>query len=196
MNVWWGKSLAQTTDTDQQFEHIFNRYASSVYVMAKTLLHNAQDAEDAVQEVFIRVQHSLNNYDPQGGSIEAWLRTILLNYCRDRWRKKSFLSIPLSLLAQSKDGQEGSWEEALGRANSLNNGDSAPDAELLRREDNSELWAAVNRLSEKLRRVVVLRYYMEMSCSELAATLGLPLGTVYSRLDAARTELEQMLKRR
>ncbi|PZS00779.1 MAG: hypothetical protein DLM69_05870 [Candidatus Chloroheliales bacterium] len=193
MNVWRSVGLVLTTDTDQQFELIFNRYGSLVYAMAKTLLNNEQDAEDAVQEVFIRVHRALDSYDAGGGSIEGWLRTILLNYCRDKWRRRGFLSIPMSVFARSHEGEEGSWEEALGRVGGHSDEDSAPDADLLRREDQSELWAAVNRLSEKLRRVVVLRYYMGMSCSEVADALGVPPGTVYSRLDAARSELLRLL---
>lgn len=182
-----------SSTTDQQFDVVFNQYGGFVYTIALALLKNRQDAEDAVQEVFIRVYRSLQNYDEVRGSMESWLRTILLNYCRDKWRKRSFLSIPISLLASRDDGEEGNWEEALGNVGGRSGDESGPDMSLLRRESNDELWAAVNSLSEKLRRVVVLRYYMGLSDNEVAETLDVPKGTVFSRLHAAHTRLQQLL---
>ncbi len=182
-----------SSTTDQQFDLVFNQYGGFVYTVAQALLKNRQDAEDAVQEVFIRVYRSLHNYDEVKGNMEAWLRAILLNYCRDKWRKRSFLSIPISLLAHNQDGEDGNWEEALANAGGISNQEAGPDMTLLRRECEDELWAAVNSLSEKLRRVVVLRYYMDLSDNAVADTLGLPVGTIYSRLHAAHRRLQALL---
>lgn len=186
-------TLVASSPTDQQFNLVFNQYGGFVYTIAQALLKNRQDAEDAVQEVFIRVYRSLHNYDEVKGSMEAWLRSILLNYCRDKWRKRSFLSIPLSLLAHNRDGEEGNWEEVLSNAGDTSNEEGRPDMALLRQESENELWAAVNSLSEKLRRVVVLRYYMGLSDNEVAETLGLPKGTIHSRLHAAHLRLQTLL---
>jgi RNA polymerase sigma-70 factor, ECF subfamily len=186
-------TLVVSSTTDQQFDLVFNRYGGFVYTVAQALLKNRQDAEDAVQEVFIRVYRSLDNYDEIKGNMEAWLRAILLNYCRDKWRKRSLLSIPISLLAHNQDGEDGNWEEALANAGVVSNQEAGPDMTLLRREREDELWVAVNSLSEKLRRVVVLRYYMDLSDNEVAETLGLPKGTIYSRLHAAHLRLQALL---
>lgn len=182
-----------SSTTDQQFDLVFNRYGGFVYTIAQALLKNRQDAEDAVQEVFIRVYRSLHDYDEMKGNMESWLRAILLNYCRDKWRKRTLLSIPISLLTHNQDGEDGNWDEALANAGGVGNQEAGPDMTLLRREREDELWAAVNSLSEKLRRVVVLRYYMDLSDNEVAETLGLPKGTIYSRLHAAHLHLQALL---
>jgi RNA polymerase sigma-70 factor (ECF subfamily) len=184
-----------SSTTDQQFDVVFNQYGGFVYTVAQALLKNRQDAEDAVQEVFIRVYRSLHNYDEIKGSMESWLRTILLNYCRDKWRKRGLLSIPMSAFTHERNGEEGNWEEALGNAGGASNPVAGPDLTLLRHESEDEIWAAVNSLSEKLRRVVVLRYYMGLSDNEVAETLGLPKGTVFSRLHAAHLRLQALLTR-
>ncbi len=186
-------TLVVSSTTDQQFDLVFNRYGGFVYTIAQALLKNRQDAEDAVQEVFIRVYRSMDHYDEIKGSMEGWLRAILLNYCRDKWRKRGFLSIPISLLAHNQDDGDGNWEEALGNAGGISKQEAGPDMTLLRRESEDELWTAVNSLSEKLRRVVVLRYYMDLTDNEVAETLGLPKGTVYSRLHAAHQRLQALL---
>lgn len=186
-------TLLVSSTTDQRFDVVFNQYGGFVYTIAQALLKNRQDAEDAMQEVFIRVYRSLHDYDEIKGSMEGWLRAILLNYCRDKWRKSRWVSIPISLLAHDRDGEDGNWEEALGNAGGISNQEAGPDMTLLRRESEDELWAAVNSLSEKLRRVVVLRYYMGLSDNEVAETLGLPKGTVFSRLHAAHLRLQALL---
>lgn len=193
----WGGLVAVNETINQQFAAIFNQYGDFVYTIALALLNNAQDAEDAVQEVFMRVYRAQDQFDAAQGSMEQWLHTILLNYCRDRWRKRRLLSIPISLLAHrfnDKDGNTGDWENAVARAGVQNSGETRPDVAVLHREMQSEVWAAVNQLTEKLRRVVVLRYYLGLSGEEVADVLGLPLGTVYSRLHHARIELQKLLR--
>ncbi len=185
--------IVVSSDTDQQFEVVFNQYGGFVYTIALALLKNRQDAEDAVQEVFIRAYRALPNYDAVKGSIETWLRSILLNYCRDRWRKRSLLNIPISLFARDSEGEEGDWDEALGRTGAHTDERDAPDITTLRRESEDELWSAVNQLTDKLRRVIVLRYYMGLGDNEVADLLGVPKGTIYSRLHAAHTRLQMLL---
>jgi RNA polymerase sigma-70 factor (ECF subfamily) len=191
--------VVNETTAEQQFDAIFSQYGDFVYTIALALLNNVQDSEDAVQEVFMRVYRSLGSYDEVQGSMEQWLHTILLNYCRDKWRKRRLFSIPISLLARNyngKDDREGDWENVLARAGNAISHEPTPDVAALRHEMQSELWAAINQLDERLRRVVVLRYYIGLSGTEVADTLGLPEGTIYSRLHHARSELQKLLKSR
>lgn len=189
----WGTSLVATNSADRQFDHIFDRYGGFVFTIALALLKNRQDAEDALQEVFIRVHRAMHTYDEEQGNMEGWLRTILLNYCRDRWRKKSLLTTPFGSFGRNHNDEEDNVEEALGRAGAYSDEGDAPEQRLLQQEGRDEIWLAVNSLSEKLRRVVVLRYYIGLSCNEIADTLGTKEGTIHSRLHAARTELQRLL---
>lgn len=101
-----GTIFVVTDDIQQQFDVVFRQHCDFVYTLARALLKNEQDAEDAVQEVFIRVYRYRGSYDEVQGSMEQWLHTILLNYCRDRWRKRNLLSIPFSLLASNYNGRD------------------------------------------------------------------------------------------
>ncbi len=187
-------ALVGSDSTQQQFDTLFAEYGDFVYANALALLKNPQDAEDAMQEVFIRVYRGLHHYDEAQGSMQAWLRAILLNYCRDKWRKRKLFNISFSLLTHNPDGEERDLDDALAHLGGEAAHAPAPDLALLRRESNTELWNAVNRLDEKLRRVVVLRYFMGISGNKVAELLGLPEGTVYSRLHHARVALQRWLK--
>jgi RNA polymerase sigma-70 factor (ECF subfamily) len=157
------------------FTELFEQYKNLVFRVALLMLDDPDEAEDALQEVFIQVYRSLHTYDPQKGAFTTWLHQITVNHCLNRKRKRWLGLIPLEHIPQ---------KSLAARSRSIE--DRFAEDESLRR--------ALNRLSDKLRAVVVLRYYAELSYAEIAQALGIPIGTVQSRLNQAMGTLREALK--
>ena len=109
----------------------------------------------------------------------TWLYQIALNYCRSYLRRKRFFTVPW--LSDGIDSPP------------LPDNRPGPEKHALRREYQQVLWQAVQKLSETLREVVILHYYMEIPAVEIAQMLDCPEGTIYSRLHNARRRLSQLL---
>ncbi len=161
------------------FAALFHEYKNLVYKTAYLMLGNADDAEDALQEVFIQVHRSLSTFQPSKGAFTTWLHRITVNHCLNR-RRKRYLSVlpldevsPLSLTSHSS-----SFESRLA--------------------EEETVQQALGQLSEKQRAVVILCYYWDLSYAEMAQILDVPVGTVKSRLNLAlrtlRKELETVTK--
>lgn len=163
------------------FEALFDRYKDYVYRVAFFTLRHAEEAEDATQETFLDVLRGLPDYDVNGSArFETWLYRVTVNRCKMRLRRRQLPS------------EE--WGEVEERLEQLPNSDEeALEANLERRESEADLWRAVGRLSEEHRAVLLLRYLQDCSYDEIAAALGLNLGTVKSRLFNAHRKLKELL---
>jgi len=155
------------------FEQLFNDYKNLVYKTAYLMLNNPQETEDILQVVFLQVYRSLDAYDPAKGAFTTWLHRITINQCLNWKRKQRFNLLSLSPGLEGKVSESFSPEDHLG--------------------DKEELQQAIRKLSNKLRAVIILRYYWEMSYAEVAETLEIPLGTVKSRLAQALEKLGKEL---
>jgi len=171
----------------EAFDLLFDQYKSQVYRVALALLRHPQDAEDAVQDVFIGLLRSIRTFDPQRGVFERWLNQVVANHCRRKLRRH-FLSVSLSNLWGSND--EDAVEFDLPDPSPSNLPDHVAQTNDLRRQ----MWVVVNKMDDKMRSVVVLRYYLDMSCAEIASTLQINEGTVHSRLHEARRRLQLTLQ--
>lgn len=165
---------------ESAFEELFGRYRERVYAIAFRVLGNAGDALDVVQESFALVFRKLATF--RGGSLfSTWLFRIVVNASIDHRRRLA-----------SRDPS---------RVESSDNID-VPDEQPgpVDRAESKELagqvQTAIDALSPKLRVILALRYLEDMSYEELAATLGLSLGTVKSRLARAHLALEQVVRTR
>ncbi len=154
---------------EDDFAVLFEQYKNLVYKTAYLLLNDAGEAEDALQEVFCKVYRALPTYNPRKGSFSTWLYRITVNYCLNCRRKRRPVLLSLDRL--------------LPLAENASSTSMAEDAVRL----------AVGRLSEKLRAVVVLRFYWELPHAEIAQILNVPLGTVKSRLSLALETLRREL---
>jgi RNA polymerase sigma-70 factor (ECF subfamily) len=139
------------------------------------LCGNAQVAEDATQETFLRAWQHLPDYRPQG-ALRSWLYRIAVNAALDMVRREAKIDsedvdeLPLA------DTQPG------------------PEASVVAGERAALVQQAVNALPPASRAVLVLREYQELSYQEIAATLDIPVGTVMSRLNYARSQLRARLE--
>jgi RNA polymerase sigma factor (sigma-70 family) len=155
------------------FAELFEQYKNLVFKTAYLMLGEPQEAEDALQEVFLRVHRSLHSYQPSKGAFTTWLHRITVNHCINRTRKRRLQFTPIAQVHPGRMPSQPSPERRL--------------------DDEDAVARALHCLSVKLRAVVVLRYYWELSYGEIAETLGIPLGTVKSRLNAALRALRAEL---
>jgi len=137
------------------------------------------EAEDAAQDTFIAAARSLPEYRGQA-SAKTWLFSITINICRSRLRKRK---------AQRR------LVQVLGFTQRLFGPGDAFEQRVERSDRDRQLWLAVDRLDEKHRLVLLLRYVQELSSMEIAQVLGITEGTVHSRLHYARQQLAGQLRR-
>jgi len=157
------------------FTELFRRYEARIYRLAVTILRHERDAEDAVQDVCLRVFERINRYRAES-SFDTWLTAVIVNVCRDRLRRQKVRrALPLGWLYS--------------QASSENVAETVAD-----RLQRQTLWALVDRLEEKYRLPVILHYHEGLSCGEVAQVLALRTTTVYSRLNTARVQLRGMLR--
>lgn len=170
------------------FDEIVERYQHKIYGYVKRLVGNETDAEDITQEVFLKALSSLRTFREES-SLQTWLFRIATNLCRDvhrrRQREKGWLP-----LWRYPDGEECSGEESPIEIPDYRND---PERLLLREELSELLTQAIDRLPIAMREVLVLHDMESMSYEEIAHALGIPLGTVKSRLFHARSRLRDAL---
>jgi RNA polymerase sigma-70 factor (ECF subfamily) len=151
---------------------LVERHYQRLYRIALGYLREREDALDVVQEAFVKVIETASRWD---GSADAgpWLSRVTVNLSIDRWRRNKRRGQTFSPLA------EGDHLEVLAAHG------SSPADGVFSREAGARLERALATLPEHQRAVVVLRHYRELSLEEIAATLGMRLGTVKSSLHRA-----------
>jgi len=159
-------------------EVLIRRYQNYVFRLCTLVMRNEQDAEDMTQETFIRAFRALPRFEiRQGTSFEAWLYRIAVNACRSRMRRKWYQVLP--------------WPEPAPQM--VAEPEGQPEHLLMQGERRGQILDAIDCLGEKHRLVVILRYYAGLTNEEIARTLGIPSGTVRSRLHIARQKLRELL---
>jgi RNA polymerase sigma factor (sigma-70 family) len=179
--------VEQCRQGDQQaFSRLVGLHEGMVLNLAGRLLGDVDEARDVAQEVFLQVYRMLGRFEGRS-SHKTWIYRIVENHCRNRhrwWRRRRRdRSIAIEELSPSDAAQMSM------RAGSQDD----PFEECRRRERERGVRAGLERLSFEHRTVLLLREVEGLSCDEIAATLGLPEGTVKSRLSRARESLRQCL---
>lgn len=170
-----GRAAAGSPD---MLEDMVIQYHPQIYRLALSILNHPDDAEDAAQEAMIAAVGSLKDFRGDA-SLRTWLFAIAINTCRRYLRKRGTrraLMDALSLVA-TQAGRLPSPEDAAAQ-----------------REEDRQLWAAVDSLDEKHRLPVILRYAHDLSVHEISRVLGISEGTVHSRLFYARDKLQARLR--
>lgn len=157
------------------FGQLMHRYAGAVYNLTYRMLGNAEDAEDASQEIFLRAYTRLESFDRQR-RFSTWLLSIGSNYCIDRLRRRRFSWLTLDDAAFALPSQE-----------------RGPERTVLDHEQRAIVQRALQKLPENYRMVTVLRYWSDLSYEEIANVTGLPESTIKTRLHRARHMLAEAL---
>jgi RNA polymerase sigma-70 factor (ECF subfamily) len=163
-------------DRTLRFEQTFLPHLDAAHNLARWLARNAQDAEELVQEAYLRAFEAYDSF--RGQSPKAWLLAIVRNTCYSRLRRASARGEPAEF-----DEQTHTPESVAGDPESL----------ALKAEDGRLLAGALEELPEEYREAIVLRELEELSYKEIAAIAGVPIGTVMSRLARARERLYRSL---
>lgn len=168
------------------FHELVDRHAQPLYRLAYSLAGNAADAEDLVQETLAGAFRGLDRFEGRS-SVKTWLSRILVTQVA-RWRRSRRGKSAVSL--QAMDG--GPEEEGTGDTRDPAGADAADTPERVARR--IDLQAALQKLTPEHREVLLLREFQGLSYEEMAEALGVPRGTVESRLHRARAELKGRLK--
>ncbi|HLH97724.1 MAG TPA: sigma-70 family RNA polymerase sigma factor [Xanthobacteraceae bacterium] len=155
-------------------------HLDDVYTLARYLLRNAADADDAVQECYLRAFRHFDGF--RGQAIKPWLMAILRNVCRAELARRSGAPSEVGDVAEDASPL---WQES----------ENSPEAAMLRQGDSETLQAIVGALPEPFREAIVLRDINDLSYREIAEVVGAPIGTVMSRLGRARSMLRAAWRR-
>ena len=147
-----------------------------LYNFAHWLTHSREEAEDLVQETYLKALKGFASFQ-QGTNFRAWMYRILRNTFLT---SRSGLSVKMTVPLDRE-------EDAIGRPA------DTPEALLLARADQQMVQAALERLQVQFREVIVLCDIEEMSYQEIAEIVGIPIGTVMSRLSRARKSMRELL---
>lgn len=184
---------ARTGDLEA-FQSLYRRYERRVYSAAYALTGNRADAEDIVQEGFIKAFRRLDSFKGQS-SFYTWLYRIIANYAvdysRKRYRKRER---PMGQSSYSDHGLSLEHDSEENGAIPLFAKRNVPEDAMFESEMRKRLQQAIATLSPVHRAVIVMREIDGFSYDEISQTLGCSKGTVMSRLFHARQKLQEMLK--
>jgi RNA polymerase sigma factor (sigma-70 family) len=160
----------------QVYAHIINKYKNQLYATILRMTRNPQNAQDLVQEAFIKVYQQLGKYDNKG-SFSKWMYRVAINHCMDEFRKKSY---KMKLVEIN--------EEKVVNPNH-------PEVIFLKKEKNRELERLIGTLPEDERMIILLRYVNELSYSEISELSELPVSSVRNKLHRAKKKIRASVKR-
>ncbi|MCX8050924.1 MAG: sigma-70 family RNA polymerase sigma factor [Chlorobi bacterium] len=156
------------------FNELYDRYAATLYGILQTIVHDQETAKDLLQESFVKIWQALHTYDAARGAIFTWMLNIVRNtaidYLRSRYRNE-----------QQKTDTLPDY------VNEHENWSVQPEV------DHIGVGELLDTLSCDHRRIVELAYYKGYTHSEIAEELGIPIGTVKTRLRAAIVHLRHLL---
>ena len=165
------------------WEELVRVHTRRVYSVCYRFTGTSEEAQDLTQEVFLRVFKSLASFRSGEGTFSIWLNRLTRNLLIDHYRRTR------------QDRQTESLEDQLPAVEQSARVDARADGLLAGREASEQLQAALQRLSPELRETVILRDVEELEYREIAQVLGVPEGTVKSRLNRGRAELARILRR-
>lgn len=157
-------------DDDTAFEYLFDRYRDAIRRLLLQRSGNASDADDLLQETFIKVYINLHRYSPEY-TFGQWVYTIARNTFIDFVRRRQDdLSIDERFTAPASSSP-------------------TPEERFINLQQRTQIESYLERLSPRYRQLIVLRFFDELSYEEIADKLALPLGTVKTQIHRAREQM-------
>ncbi|HEV8268926.1 MAG TPA: sigma-70 family RNA polymerase sigma factor [Thermoanaerobaculia bacterium] len=167
---------------DGAWAELVERYGKKVYAIAYHMVYDRSEAEELTQDCFLKIWENLDRYEPSEASLLAWMAALSRNLCIDHYRKR-----------RREKGFHFVSDEAV--ASLLPSSDD-PEGDSVKRERLRLLLDAIAELPDELAQVVMLRDLDGLDYNEISDFLGLPGGTVKSRLNRARIELARIVRSR
>jgi RNA polymerase sigma-70 factor, ECF subfamily len=170
-----------------RFQQLAMAHMDAAYRLAFALLRSRADAEDAVQDAYLRAYRALHQL--KGADIKPWLLTIVRNVCYRRLQERrgtsNVISLDEALVPRSGVAADPALTSSL----------PSPEQAAVNASEQALLTEAIGALSPAYREVIVLRELEELSYREIADIIGAPVGTVMSRLSRARSDLRAHMTR-
>jgi RNA polymerase sigma-70 factor (ECF subfamily) len=167
------------------FEQVALPHMAAAFNLARHILGQRADAEDAVQDAYVRAYRAYHQLESQ--DIKPWLLTIVRNVCYRRLQQRRRANNVISLDEAINPGAAGEYE--------LHSGLRSPEEAAIGASEQTLVSTAIADLPPAFREVIVLREIEELSYREIADVIGAPVGTVMSRLARARSQLKARLSR-
>jgi RNA polymerase sigma-70 factor (ECF subfamily) len=162
----------------RRFRDVALPHLDEVYTLARYLMRNTDDAEDAVQECYLRALRHFDSY--RGPAMKPWLLAILRNVCTNELTRRARGEVPTDYMQDESVAQKiPMWQEP----------QAWPGKVVLRQQDSAAIRRLLADLPEPFREAIVLREINDLSYKEIAEVAGVPVGTVMSRLARARAML-------
>jgi RNA polymerase sigma-70 factor, ECF subfamily len=171
--------VVANADTLVRFEQAVMPHLNAAYNLARWLMRNQHDAEDAVQDAYLRAFRFFDSFD--GQDARAWLLAIVRNRCRTALEQTS----RRTAVAEFDEGKH-----------ALDTNAPDPESMTLRKAEVQSLRACIDGLPAEYREVVILRELEQLSYREVATVAAVPVGTVMSRLSRARVRLQECIASR
>jgi RNA polymerase sigma-70 factor, ECF subfamily len=166
----------------ERYAEIVERYQTRLFVYIYRLVGNKEEAEDLLQDVFVKAYRNLNSYDTER-KFSSWIYRIAHNEAVNYIKRKSLKRfISLETITTTKDKLDSSSIE------------EGADKAWLRKEVSKEVSDAIDRLPFKYKQVLTLRYYSEQSYEEIGEILGKPVNTVGTLINRAKKKLADELR--
>ncbi len=165
-------------DKARRFRDAALPHLDAAYTLARYLLRSTADAEDAVQDCYLRAFRHFDTF--RGPAIKPWLMAILRNVCRAEYARRS--------LVGGVEADPGADEEAMPLWQET---EATPEAQVLRQWDAQTIERLLAALPEPFREAIVLREINDLSYRDIAEIVGAPVGTVMSRLARGRALLRE-----
>ena len=166
------------------YKLLVKRYKNGLYNMVYQMIKNREEAEDLVQETFMKAFNSLASYN-DNYAFSTWLYKIAFNHCIDAIRKKKLRTLPLDKPIQLQAGEV---------HHQIRDESHSPEKVLLFAEKRTLIQKSIKSLPERYRIAIVLRHQEERSYEEISEILKIPLGTVKARIFRAREMLKKKLR--
>ncbi len=168
------------------YDLLFERYKKRMFHFLYRYTHNENDSEDLVQETFLRVYRSRNSYN-RIAKFSTWLYTIALNLAKTQYKKKQ----KMELVSFHNDEMHQTYEVT----NMIDDHALEPDQMYQKRVLIRYIEKALQKISTDFREVLILRDIQGLSYEEISEVTGFPMGTVKSKLNRGRVQLQQLLRR-
>jgi RNA polymerase sigma-70 factor (ECF subfamily) len=165
-------------DDGYAWEEILRRYKKRVFNISYQFVGRMDEAEDLTQEIFFKVFHSLDKFN-QEANFQYWIIRVSKNYCIDYYRKKR----------KERESMVDNMEQVITVLRSM----STPQLVLEEKERQQAIRESISSLPPILRSCIVLRNLYGYSYQDIARILGIPEGTVKSRINRGRLELSRKL---
>lgn len=167
----------------EAFDIIVHRFKDRLHNFLYRYTHNHEDCEDLVQETFLRVYRSRYSYQ-RIAKLSTWIYTIALNLAKSMYKKKQRMSL-ISIHADESDPDD--------REMQITDTNILQDDELHLKDSMGELEKALSELNDNFKEVIILRDIQQLTYEEISEITGAAMGTVKSRINRARTQLQDLI---